>query len=42
MGEENGDEKGRRRVIEYKPMTLAVNDDSSNGLNELRFESNTE
>ena len=35
MGEDNDDEKGRSRVIEYISMTLAVDHDLSDGLSEL-------
>ena len=34
---ENDDGKGRCDAIEYIPMTLAVDDDFSDGLNELRL-----
>ena len=39
VGEDNDDEKGRSGVIEYIPMTLAVDDDLSDGLTELRLNS---
>ena len=34
---ENDDGKGRCGAIEYIPITLAVGDDLSDGLNELRL-----